>query len=129
MGNPDHAPLAVAGIPGRVALVPEAEGGMTDAQKLEMLRLTSSMWVLIRCAKEKHPYPASVHGPGINTARILEQRGFMTLIFDGKDHVRKKYSVRLTDAGLEATALLGLSRRAVAARVAAWDERLPHAPR
>jgi hypothetical protein len=70
---------------------------MTPAQEMEMRRLTSSMWALLRYAGKMHPSDAEVFGGFMRSARILERRGFLVVV--GKSKAR---SVRLTEAGLEA---------------------------
>jgi len=70
---------------------------MTPAQEMETRRLTRNMWFLLHYAGKMHPTDAEVFGGVMRSARILERRGFLTVV--GKS---KAYSVRLTEAGLEA---------------------------
>ena len=72
---------------------------MTLAQEMEMRRLTPGMWFLLHYAGKMHPTGAEVFGGVLRSARILERRGFLTVV--GRPKAR---SVHLTDAGREALA-------------------------
>ena len=72
---------------------------MTPSQQAETRRFTHQMWTLMWYAGRMHPSPAAVVGHVLRTARILERRGFLSVMPDGRD-----YAVRLTEVGHEALA-------------------------
>lgn len=42
--------------------------------------MTDTMWLLLRYAKRMHPMEAAVEGSFMRTARILERRGFLSVV-------------------------------------------------
>lgn len=75
---------------------------MTQAQKMEVRRMTALMWELLWQADREEPLqPGTQAG---RSARILERRGFLTGTVPPPGFRYKTYNIRLTEAGREALA-------------------------
>jgi hypothetical protein len=72
---------------------------MTPTQQAEVLRFTENMRTMLRYSRKMHPMPAEVGGAMLQTARILERRGFVSITAKARSGWRL---ARLTEAGIEA---------------------------
>jgi hypothetical protein len=76
---------------------------MTPAQQMEMRRFTANMRSLLDYAGKHHPHEVEIGGRSwMRTVRLMERRGFVTLIGPARD--RGFHKIKLTAAGLEALA-------------------------
>jgi hypothetical protein len=70
-----------------------------------MGRFTTNTCTLLQYAQRMTPIAADVGGAWMRTARVLERRGFLTIVpSELTPGARKVHGVRLTPAGREAVA-------------------------